>query len=145
MHYTVKAIYTRGDLQSIISKNCELLSAQHHTLISRGCLILFHFVISSLRIPCLFAQYVLIVTGSTCTGVPIQEDWYRIALPRLLIHLGKSFTCIRCVRRLDSCTSSSAAIAKSSLHSSSMTFSCAATTESSEIKYVLSSTLESIE
>lgn len=89
MHYTVKAIYTRGDLQSIISKNCELLSAQHHTLIGRGCLILFRFVISSLRIPRLFAQYVLIVTGSTCTGVPIQEDCgvYRIALPRLLIHL----------------------------------------------------------
>jgi len=88
VHYTVKAIYTREDLQSIISKNCELLSAQHHTLIGRGCLILFRFVISSLRIPCLFAQYVLMVTGSTAQVYLFKKiGVYRKTLPRLLIHL----------------------------------------------------------
>jgi hypothetical protein len=72
----VKPIYTWVDLQPIISKHYELLSAQHHTLIARGCLTFFCFVLLPFLygFPCLFAKYVLIVTGSTCTVVPIQKD-----------------------------------------------------------------------
>jgi hypothetical protein len=44
VHYMLKAIYTLGDLQAIIAKHCELLSAQHRTWITGGCLTFFCFV-----------------------------------------------------------------------------------------------------
>lgn len=51
----------------------ELLAAQHHSMITRGCSTFFWSIISSLQTPCMFAQYVHIARGSTCTGVPVQK------------------------------------------------------------------------
>jgi hypothetical protein len=55
------------------------------------------------------------------------------------------FICMRCVLRLYSSTCIAVVEANSASHSSSMAFSCAATTASSETRLVMPSTLESKE